>query len=74
EVVLKDDSDADAGAAGEDYSLDASIVFSAADVKLPAKDQIAALQKRLKLLTRDRSYQVYIDQAWSYMNEASSRA
>src|SRR5205814_8383905 len=48
EVVLKDDSGGEG--AGEDYSLDASIVFSAADVKLPQKDQIAALQKRLKLM------------------------
>jgi adenylate cyclase len=49
EVVLKDDTSEEAGG-GEDYSLDASIVFSSADVKLPQKDQIAALQKRLKLM------------------------
>ncbi|MEZ0229900.1 MAG: adenylate/guanylate cyclase domain-containing protein, partial [Planctomycetota bacterium] len=48
QVVLKDDQEEAGGA--EDYSLDASIVFSAADTKLPQKDQVSALQKRLQLM------------------------
>lgn len=49
QVVLKDDS-AEEKDGAEDYSLDASIVFSAADTKLPQKDQVGALQKRLQLM------------------------
>lgn len=48
QVVLKDDPQEEGGA--EDYSLDASIVFQAADPKLPQKDQVSALQKRLQLM------------------------
>jgi adenylate cyclase len=48
QIVMKDDS-AEEGAA-DDYSLDASIVFSAADISRPQKDQVAALQKRLQLM------------------------
>src|SRR5262249_1435738 len=50
EVVLKDDSSEETAGGGEDYSLDASMVFSQSDQKLPQKDQVAALQKRLKLM------------------------
>jgi adenylate cyclase len=49
QVILKDDSQEEKDGA-EDYSLDASIVFSAADNKLPQKDQVSALQKRLQLM------------------------
>jgi len=48
QVVLKDDS---SEGEAEDYSLDASIVFSsAANATLPQKDQVSALQKRLQLM------------------------
>src|SRR5581483_10091184 len=49
QVVLQDDTQEEKDGA-EDYSLDASIVFSAADTKLPQKDQVSALQKRLQLM------------------------
>ena len=47
-VVLKDDSAQETSA--EDYSLDASVVFTTANEKLPQKDQVASLQKRLRLM------------------------
>jgi adenylate cyclase len=49
QLVLKDDTQEEKDGA-EDYSLDASIVFSAADSRLPQKDQVSALQKRLQLM------------------------
>src|SRR5262249_3347365 len=47
-VVLKDDAEGEESVA--DFSLDASIVFTAAPDTLPQKDQVAALKKRLALM------------------------